>query len=341
MHVPRGRWAPVALLLLLSPTIAELMWGTTTVGNIGGLFIQIGMYGGGAVVIREVTRRWGGGVPTLLVLGATYAMIEEALVEPFWFTPQILDHPYGVALGVFWPYAAWNLGYHAVFSITVPILLVELAFPAWRDRAWLGPTGLGVMAAVFVLNTTGMAVLWYSVLQQTAFHVPAHVHPAQQAAALVTIVVLAVVARRMAGLRISRPDAGTAPAYAWFAVVAAVGAALWFGLLKLAVSAAHLRWLPFPVPLLAAAGVVTLLVLVLRRWSSGTAPEVLAACVGALAVQMTAGFFLTGLGKPSDVVGKAVLNVLAVGLLAWSGHALVRPRSATANRVRQKDSVRQ
>lgn len=324
MHLPRGRWAPVAFLLLLSPTIAELMWGTTTVGNIGGLLIQIGMYGGGAVIVREVAHRWGGGVPTLLVLGAAYATIEEALVEPLWFTPQILDHPYGVALGVFWPYVAWNLGYHAVFSISVPILLTELAFPAWHDRRWLGRTGLSVMAAVFVANTAGMAVLWYTVLQQTAFHVPARTHPTQQATAAVVIVVLAIVAWRIAGVRISRPGGGSTPARVRLAVPAAIGAALWFGLLRLAVSAVHLRWLPFALPLAAAGAVVVSLVLLVRRWSNGTDVQLLAACTGALVVQMAAGFFLTGLSKPSDVVGKAVLNVLAVLLLAWCWARLVR-----------------
>jgi hypothetical protein len=28
---------------------------------------------------------------------------------------------------VFWTYAAWNIGYHAVFSIAIPTLLTELA----------------------------------------------------------------------------------------------------------------------------------------------------------------------------------------------------------------------
>ena len=97
MTMPRGRAWPVILLLLLAPLIAEVLWGTTTVTNPAAYLIQIGLYGGGAVLIREVVRRWGGGWPSILLLGAAYGAIEEGLLEPNWFTPALQTHPYGVA----------------------------------------------------------------------------------------------------------------------------------------------------------------------------------------------------------------------------------------------------
>ena len=141
MTMPRGRAWPVIFLLLLAPLIAEVLWGTTTVSEFPVYLIQIGLYGGGAVLIRELVHRWGGGWPSILLLGAAYGAIEEGLLEPNWFTPALQTHPYGVAGGVFWTYAVWNIGYHAVFSITIPIALTELAFPAWRDKSWLGRPG--------------------------------------------------------------------------------------------------------------------------------------------------------------------------------------------------------
>ena len=72
MNVPRGRAWPVAFLLLLAPLIAEVLWGTTTVSDSAGYLAQIGLYGGGAVLIREVSCRWGGGWPSILLLGAAY-----------------------------------------------------------------------------------------------------------------------------------------------------------------------------------------------------------------------------------------------------------------------------
>ena len=167
-------------LLLVAPLIAEVLFGTTTVTGIAAYVAQIGLYGGGAVLIREVTRRWGGGWPTILLLGAAYGVIEEGLLEPTWFTPQLQSHPYGVALGVFWTYAAFNIVYHAVFSIAIPILLTELVFPRWRDEPWLGRAGLAVTGAVYAVNAAAIGVLWWTVLQASVFHVPARAHPVQR-----------------------------------------------------------------------------------------------------------------------------------------------------------------
>ena len=87
-----------------------------------------------------MVHRWGGGWPSILLLGAAYGAIEEGLLEPTWFTPQLQAHPYGVALGVFWTYAVFNIGYHAVFSIAIPILLTELIVPrlARQGPGWAG-----------------------------------------------------------------------------------------------------------------------------------------------------------------------------------------------------------
>jgi hypothetical protein len=145
--------------------------------------IQIGLYGGGAILICEMVRRWGGGWPSILLLGAAYGAIEEGLLEPSWFTPALRTHPYGVALGVFWTYAAWNIGYHAVFSIAIPILLTELAFPAWRDKPWLGRTGMSVLGAVYAVNAAAIGLLWWTFVQPTVLHLSARVHPVQQGAA--------------------------------------------------------------------------------------------------------------------------------------------------------------
>ena len=45
------------------------------------------MYGGGALLIRELARRSGGGWPTIIVLGLAYSTWEEALVTQLLFNP--------------------------------------------------------------------------------------------------------------------------------------------------------------------------------------------------------------------------------------------------------------
>jgi len=329
MPVLRGRARPVVFLLVLSPLVAEVLWGTTTVIESAGYFAQIGLYGGGAVLIREVVRRWGGGWPSILLLGAAYGAIEEGLLEPTWFTPALQSHPYGVALGVFWTYAAFNVGYHAVFSIAIPILLTELAFPAWRDRPWLGRAGLGVVGVVYTVNAAGIGVLWYTVLQQSTFHVPARVYPAQQGAAVALIMALIAAARLAAPARTFTPAGPPPPSAARLAGAAAAGAGAWFGLLALSGLGSHLRWLPFPVPIAIAAAEVALAAWSLRRWSARSDLQVLAVCSGALTVQMAAGFGVTGLDGPVNIIGKAILNVLALCLLAWFALRLRRGHDTT------------
>jgi hypothetical protein len=317
MIVPRGRAWPVVFLLLLAPLVAEVLWGTTTVSEFPVYLIQIGLYGGGAILIREVVRRWGGGWPSILLLGAAYGAIEEGLLEPNWFTPALQTHPYGVALGVFWTYAVWNIGYHAVFSIAIPILLTELAFPAWRDKPWLGRTGMSVVGAVYAVNAAGIGLLWWAFVQPTVLHVPARVHPVQQGAAIALVIALIAAARLAARTRTATIGGPPPPAAGWLAAAAALGATAWFGLLLLSASANSLRWLPFPVPVTVAAAEIALAGWALRRWSARTDLQVLAVCAGALVVQMAAGFGVLGAAGPVNIIGKAILNIIAAGLLAW------------------------
>jgi hypothetical protein len=330
MTMSRRRAWPVIFLLLLAPLIAEVLWGTTTVSEFPVYLIQIGLYGGGAVLIREVVRRWGGGWPSILLLGAAYGAIEEGLLEPNWFTPALQTHPYGVAAGVFWAYAVWNIGYHAVFSITIPILLTELAFPAWRDKPWLHRTGISVAGAVYAVNAAVIGLLWWTYVQPTLLHVPARVHPVQQSATIALVIALIAVARLAARTHAAATGGPPPPAAGWLAAAAALGATAWFGLLLLSVSGNHLHWLPFPVPIAVAAAGVALAAWALRRWSARTDLQVLAVCAGALIVQMAVGFAVLGAAGPVNIIGKAILNIIAVCLLAWFALRLRHTTPATS-----------
>jgi len=316
-------------LLLLAPLVAEVLWGTTTVTDPAVYLIQIGLYGGGAVLIREMVRRWGGGWPSILLLGAAYGAIEEGLLEPNWFTPALQTHPYGAAAGVFWTYAVWNIGYHAVFSIAIPILLTELAFPAWRDKPWLGRTGTSVAGAVYAVNAAGIGLLWWAYVQPTLLHVPARVHPVQQGATIALVIALIAAARVAARTRTSTAAGPPPPAAGRLAGAAALGATAWFGLLLLSISDNSLHWLPFPVPITIAAAEVALAAWALRRWSARTDLQVLAVCTGALVVQMAVGFGVLGAAGPANIIGKAILNIIAACLLAWFARQLRRRHAAS------------
>ncbi|MFQ5837896.1 MAG: hypothetical protein ACE5HJ_03845 [Thermoplasmata archaeon] len=153
----RLRLPPALALFLLAPAVGELLSGSSPPFEYFqplALALLAGLYGGGALILRELTLRWGKGKATLLVLGAAYGIIEEALMVKSFFDPAWPDlgilGEYGRWLGVNWVWAFFLTLYHAVFSITLPILLVELAYPDRRDTPWISRRGFGVVASVFV-----------------------------------------------------------------------------------------------------------------------------------------------------------------------------------------------
>jgi hypothetical protein len=93
------------------------------------------------LLVRDYTRRWQKGWRSILILGAAYGIIEEGIMVRSFFNPAWKDlgvlGSYGRWLGTNWVWAEWLAVYHAIFSITIPIFLVELTFPQSKTRIWL------------------------------------------------------------------------------------------------------------------------------------------------------------------------------------------------------------
>ena len=140
---------PVWFLFFLAPSIGELLSGSSPPVEFFNPFIILllgALYGSGAILVRELRVRWNKGWLTVLILGAAYGIIEEGWMVKSFFDPAWSDlgplGVYGRWAGVNW---VWSLGltvFHAVFSISIPILLVEMLFPARRDKAWLSRKGM-------------------------------------------------------------------------------------------------------------------------------------------------------------------------------------------------------
>jgi len=158
---PRG---PVVALLLLAPTIPELLTGSTPVSEIVyapltfafGFAGIVGLYGCGALLIREFAVYFGKGWGSILLLGAAYGIAEEGLAvhtffEPAGRPPVGVLGAYGHAFGVNWLWALGLTAFHAVYSIALPILLARLWFPAVRDERWLDRGAVALVAAIYVL----------------------------------------------------------------------------------------------------------------------------------------------------------------------------------------------
>jgi len=156
------RFAPAATLFLLAPAIGEVLFGAIPLSKLPfGLLGVLGLYGGGALLVREVVRRRRLGPIWLVVLGLAYGLVEEGLVLQSLFDQHYpgLDFLgyYGHWLGVNWVWAQFIVPYHAVFSIAIPIVITELLFPERRDRPWVSTRGLLGVTLAFVANAVLLA----------------------------------------------------------------------------------------------------------------------------------------------------------------------------------------
>jgi hypothetical protein len=146
---------PALGLAVLAPLVGEYLLGNIPMRDIAGLAVLVPLYGGGAVVVREVARRTGRGWPTILLLAAAYGVIEPAAFDGSLFNPTAsgLDETatHLPALGISASAALHYVVGHAVWSITVPIVLVEALVPGRRTTPWLGRVGLAVAATGYLL----------------------------------------------------------------------------------------------------------------------------------------------------------------------------------------------
>ena len=160
---------PVTCLLFVSPLIGEYLLGSLPASMIALLPLMMAMYGAGAILIREVVRTRGGGWASVVLLATAYGLFEEGFVTQSLFNPdylhlRLLDFGWISALGTALPWAVFVVTIHVAWSITVPIALTESAFPAQRDRPWLGTTGRVLFALTFLAGCTLIAVFtWHQV----------------------------------------------------------------------------------------------------------------------------------------------------------------------------------
>ena len=143
------RKAPVWTLFFLAPVIGELVSGSAPPDEFFNPFSMLllsALYGSGALLARELSLSWGKRWPSIFVLGLAYGIVEEGLMVKSFFDPSWMDlgllGVYGRALGVNWVWSLFLSIYHAVFSISIPIYLTELIFPAAKDERWLTRRGV-------------------------------------------------------------------------------------------------------------------------------------------------------------------------------------------------------
>ena len=159
------RIAPAVALFFLSPLIAEFLLGDFPITMIGLLLALAPFYGGGAILIREITRRAGRGWPTILTLALAYGILEEAFTTQTLFNPDylglhlhLLEPAFIPALGISAWWTIFVLTLHTVWSISVPIAIVEALVPRRALTPWLKGLGLGIVSVLFLLIASIMTM---------------------------------------------------------------------------------------------------------------------------------------------------------------------------------------
>ena len=99
--------------------VAEVLPGATRISSIFVLPIEIVIWGGGAVMIREVVRRRQLGWLNMLLLAVALAITEECLIQQTSLAPMVIKlkgEEYARAFGVNYLYFLWCLFTRACLS---------------------------------------------------------------------------------------------------------------------------------------------------------------------------------------------------------------------------------
>jgi hypothetical protein len=193
-----SRCLPAAIgLVFLAPLVAEFLLGNLPIKLLSALIVLAPFYGGGALLIREITRRAGRGWPTIVLVALAYGIVEEAFTTQTLFNPDymhlnlhLLDSAFIPALGISAWWTLFVLALHTVWSISVPIALIEATVPRHASTPWLGNVGLIVTAALFVLGAAANTAIGFH-----ADHFLAS--PFQFASSGAIVVLLVVIAFRL------------------------------------------------------------------------------------------------------------------------------------------------
>jgi hypothetical protein len=317
---PWQRLAPIFTVIVMAPGIAEVLSGATRMSVIFVLVPEMMVWGCGALLIREAVRRCGGGWTSMLLMGLGLSIAEEFIIQQTSVAP--LPFPganavYGRMWGVNLVWLLYFLAYESVMVVLVPVQVTELIFWKRRERPWLKTGGIVISSVAFVLGSFVAWFLWIRVVRPNVFHVP--YYPVPLATTLCGLGMIGLCLAAAYGARNVGKAGATAaqkssalPTWATL-LIAVVFFAPWYTLMGLVFG--PMRDLAVWIPLAAgtawavAAFMVVHGLAAMRGWSD---MHRWALCFGATLVCMAGGFLGSSWWPRVDIVGKAILNVLAV-----------------------------
>jgi hypothetical protein len=330
----KGGFAPAITLMIAAPLLTEILPGATRFSSIFVLPIEMCVWGGGALLIRFLVKKYRLGWLSMWLLGLALAIAEECLIQQTSLAPMVIhlkDAIYAREYGVNYVYFLWALIYEPVFVVVLPVYLVELIFPDRREGSWLTKSGLFLIIPLFLLGSLLAWFSWTRIARPKVFHVPPYnPPPATVILALVAIVALVWLALGPGRKSLVQSSAPISSLHRPTALIlsglaGAIWAILLFGLVLLGFGIDP----QFP-PLIAVTGGLVLLILALRFIPRATA-NTLAECryqfsliFGVMLGSMIAGQLgFSGTTGP-DLYFKIISNIIAIALMIILGSKLKR-----------------
>lgn len=169
------RERPILVLLFFSPGLIEYLTGDTPLNFVLfsppifllELLFNVGIYGPSVLLAREAMLGWKKGWASVLLIGLAYGIVNEGLAAGTLFNANAAATlgsglaEYGRFAGVSWVWAVRIDLVHALFSISLPILLLRLALPETQGRSLLSRRGMGVAFGVLALDVAlSELLLW-------------------------------------------------------------------------------------------------------------------------------------------------------------------------------------
>ena len=327
----RGFWSrigPALLMMVLPPLFTEWLLGGTRLSAIVGfppiVFMEIIVWGGGALMLRALARKLGLGWGSLILFGLIIGMAEEFVIQQTSFAPLVIKLKgveWARADGINYVYALWALVYEAVWVVLMPTLVAEMVFPDRKTETWLSRTGLAIVGILFPIGSVMAWYGWTHIARVQTFHLPIYTPtPGEFAGALAIIAALFVWAIRFP------PRLGndvTPPSPIVLGIGGAVWATLWFALVVL--SFGQMPDVSAPA-VFGGALVLTLLVLAgMIRWGASarwTARHSFGLFFGTLGGAMLASFAGFLQGATMDIAFKIVTNAIALLLMILLGRTV-------------------
>ncbi|MGY4644948.1 hypothetical protein [Cellulomonas sp. URHB0016] len=333
-------WPLVLLLMVVAPVSAEYLtaYDPEVTGRpwqlLGGLLVLAPLYGGPAVLIREVAARtrmhWTG----ILALAGAFGVLEAGVVDQSLFARYYMEYadwgdwigPTLVApIGVSGAFALNFLVGHVVWSIGAPIALVEAFDRRPGRQPWLRVPGIAVLTLLWVLASVAV---WSD--SRTSGSDPASA--AQLAGAVTVAAVLVVVACTFGRRTLPAPAPTRVPSPARVGGLVLVPA-LGYGFIPF-------TWVGVAVGVL----ILAITGVVVTAWSRSAAwgPRHVAGVAGAAVVaRAISGFATVASASPRPAGGFAqntVLLVLSAALVLAALRAASHPGRAAADGLSEREA---